>query len=149
MKMDLSLVTRLWFNLYCETQEANNNLPEGVQPLDRAQMKEVTTTLFIQSNMNGTAAVIQNKTISQPPQGESNWDGEKITGFKKGDWAGKKWNQLDNKSLDWIVDKHDSSKNFPNYAQFEIDRRKGEDVDEPPPEDFSGDLAADDDSLPF
>ena len=141
LQMELSNVTKTWFNLYCEAQEANNNLPDGIEPLDRGQLQAVTTAMFIQANMNGTAVVIQNKSTSQPSDNSDNWDGERLTGFKKGDWAGVKWKDVDDKSVKFFAENNDPK--YPNRAQMELDRRTNNDIEEPPPDD------EDESQLPF
>lgn len=143
--MDLTNVssdTKLWFNTYVEAMTLNANLPKGIEKMDRQQIQTVTTAIFIQKNMNG-GGYTPGKTKSGK-QTEETWDGTESIPF--GEHKGKAYKDVPMDRLEFYADGNDPK--YPNKAQWEIDRRSSEDVDEPPPEDFSPDLTADD-NLPF
>ena len=133
--MDETIVsneTRLWFDIYTQANYANAHLAEGVEKMDRGQLQAVTTSIFIQSNMNGVKAepqeLPQKDGYPENMPTERNWDGSKVMKFGK--HKGSPFSEVPTDYLVWMVERHDPK--YPNEAEFELNRRTDEDMGDTP-----------------
>ena len=133
LQMELSSPVKRYFNLYCEVFFANENLPKNVDKFDRDQLKNVTTSIFIDSGGNDESTPGHTKSGKQT---EETWDGTETIPF--GEHKGKEYIDVPLERLEFYAEGNDPK--YPNKAQWEIDRRmksppSEEDYIEPSPDD--------------
>ena len=100
------------------------------------QVQAVTTSIFIQSNMNGVKAepqeLPQKDGYPENMPTERNWDGtERVTSGKHYDAKkklGKQYKDIPNDYGGYMADRNDPK--YRNKSQFERDRRREEDLQE-------------------